>query len=130
MSVITRVNPEVFIPIANHVSTQIVAFDVANFSSAGGFLEYLCEANDGIEIQVEIGHVAFYSLNNNILTAMINRSERQQLLTTGTIESTWEISPTNPTIVTVTIDSSLTNIAGYPRLTINIHNLGRQLMLA
>ncbi len=129
MTVPIRLHPEVFVVLVNHVDTLIVTFSVAPSSTAGGLIHYLCEASDGVELQAEFGQVIFYCLNDGTNLALINRSDRQQLVTSGAIESTWSITNTDPSLVSVKIDSNLTTVAGYPRITLIAQNLGRQVML-
>ncbi len=124
-----RIHPQAFLVVANHVVSTVVTFTVAPSSTAGGLIHYLCEASNGTELQAEVGQVLFYCLNNNTNIALINRSGRQPMVTSGTIESTWSITNTDPSVVSVVVDSSLLTIDGYPRLTMLIQNLGRQEML-
>ncbi len=123
-----RIHPEVFVVLTNHMFSAVISFSVAPGSTSGGLLHYLCECSNGTELQAEVGQVLFYCLNNTTNIALINRSNRQQLVTAGTIETTWSITNTDPSEVSMQVDSNLTNIAGYPRLTMVVQNLGRQVM--
>ena len=125
---IIRVLPEAFKYTPNNVLTNIVTASITPSSSNGGFLDYLIEVTDGVESQVETGQVFFIVNWNATIQAHISRLVRQQLTSAGTLESTWSIEPASPTIVYVTVVTSLTPSAGFPRITYNIHNLSRQEM--
>ena len=124
-----RTHPQLLLPVTNHVAAVVVTFSVSPASTAGGLLHYMCESSDGTELQAEVGQVLFYCLNDGTNIALINRSARQQLATSGSIETTWTITNTDPSTVSVIVDSSLATTVGYPRLTMAIQNLGRQEML-
>ena len=123
---IIRVLPEAFSYVPNNTLTSIVTLSIVPTSSTGGFLDYLIEVTDSTESQVETGQVFFIVNWNSTIQANISRLTRQQLTSAGTVESTWTITAANPAIVQVTIASSLTPVAGFPRITYNLHNLGRQ----
>ena len=125
---VIRVLPEAFKYTPNNVLTSIVTAYVVPSSSNGGFLDYLIEVTDGAESQVETGQVFFIVNWNSNIMAHISRLVRQQLTSAGTLESTWSIDPVSPAVISVTVSTSLTPSAGYPRLTANIHNLSRQEM--
>ncbi len=121
-----RVLPEAFAYTPNNTLTNLITVSIVATSSNGGFLDYLVEVADGTESQVETGQVFFVVNWNSTIQAHISRLTRQQLVSAGTIESTWTITPASPSVVSVTIASSLTPSAGFPRITYNIHCLGRQ----
>ncbi len=125
---IIRVLPEAFAYTPNNTLTTVVTVAIVATSSNGGFLDYLIEMMDGTESQIETGQVFFIVNWNAVIQAHISRLVRQQLTSAGTLESTWSITPASPSVVSVTVSTSLTPSAGFPRITYNIHNLSRQEM--
>ncbi len=124
---VVRAIPELFVSTPNNTLTTILSMDVANNSIAAGFLDCLVEANNGSDGQAESSQIFFQAINTGgIIQASIRQFEREELAITGTIQSTWTITAANPAVVQVTVASSLTNSAGFPRVTLNVHNLGRQ----
>ena len=125
---VIRVLPEAFVYTPNNTLTSIVTLSIVATSSNGGFLDYLIEMMDGEESQIETGQVFFIVNWNAVIQAHISRLVRQQLTSAGTLESAWSITPASPAVVSVTVSTSLTPSAGFPRITANIHNLSRQEM--
>ncbi len=124
---VVRSIPELFISTPNNTPTNVVSADVANNTITAGFLDYLIEATDGTNGQAESGQVFFQAINSGgSVQASVRQFDREELVITGTLQSTWTITAANPAVLQVTVASSLTNSGSFPRMTVNVHNLGRQ----
>lgn len=127
--IIDRLALGCFKALTNGANTTIVAFDLANNSAIAGMLRYAALAADATDQQVEVGTVSYMATNkagtvsNNTVSA---KTLMQQAATAGTLTVTFALSSADPALLQVTVTSSLTLAAGYPRLTFDVDNLTDQ----
>lgn len=113
--------------LTDNTATSVLSCTIANNTTAGGVITYTIEATDGTDYQVETGQVVWSAVNKaGTVTATVTEINSQQNVSAGTLTTAWTISAANPAVISVNADTSLTPSAGYPRITFNVSNTGRQ----
>ncbi len=126
-TIVDRFIPNAFKVLTDASATTLVNATIANGSAVGGVIDYVIEATDGTDYQVEVGR-AYYSSQNKAGTVggTITEVSSQQNVSAGTLATTWAISNANPAVISLNADTSLVPSTGYPRITFSIQNLGQQ----
>ena len=96
--------------IADNTSTDLFSVECDTGSSAGMTINYTIKTQGGTanESHTEVGTLEVMIANDNVTTVSVTKSHSSQLLTDGgTYTVTFEGSSANPSVISVTADSSL-----------------------
>ena len=92
----------------------------------GGSLDYCIEVVDGTDAQQECGNVTWQGVNKAGAFTNSVTEVSTQVVSAGTLATTWAISSANPALISINANSSLTPSTGFPRITYNYRNLSQQ----
>lgn len=113
--------------LTNNTAITIVSATIINGSMIGGMIQYHIEVTDGTDFQSEVGSIYYNAINKGgTVTVTVTESNSQQNVSAGTLTSTWNLSTTNPAVLSINANSSLTPSTNYPRITFSVQNLGQQ----
>ncbi len=114
--------------LTDNVAVNLVSLMVDSNTLISGIMSYSVEVYDGTNLQVETGLFRYLMANKAGVFTKDTGSfvSPPQVRTSGTLSVTFALSSTNPALLSVNANTSLSPNAGFPRINFSFLNLANQ----